>query len=88
MTVPITVLAQPDRYIREDPSFPMWHLDGVAWHDARPPFVLHRHWPQTVGVLDDKGEEIHRCACGALRWYGPGDPWIQEQRHARRRWLP
>ena len=54
------------------------HLDGVPWHQAPAPPLLHRHWPQTTSTA------AHRCACGALRVPTDGAPWLPELLRARR----
>lgn len=62
---------------------PIWHLSGVAWHDAPSPFILHRHWAQTVGIVS--GDEVWRCPCGAHG--GPYDRWVLlDRRDVSWRW--
>ena len=64
----------------------MWNLNGVLRCDHEPPSWFHRHWAQTVGVVDD---EVWRCPCGAFG--GPGQPWVhlhwREIRRRKPRWI-
>ena len=60
------------------------HLDGVPWHDALPPFWLHRCRAQTRG-RGVRGELIERCACGAIRFeHLPG--WGERNQRRRDTW--
>ncbi len=53
-------------------GLPIWHLDGVAWHEIEPPTRWHKHWVQTCGRVGNG--YIERCPCGAI---GQGDGvWI------------
>lgn len=49
-----------------DRSTEIFHLDGVAWHEAPVPSRFHHCWPQTRGYVDYL-TLIERCACGAIR---------------------
>lgn len=55
------------------------HRDGIAWHEAKRPFPLHKCRAQTVGFLGL--DEVHRCACGAIRnskyhgWLRKNERW-------------
>lgn len=63
---------------REPEWLPVWHVDGVPWHQAPKPWRWHLHRAHTVGV--HQREEVWRCRCGA---YGaPGKRWRIE--HALR----
>lgn len=42
-----------------------WSREGVAWHDAPLPRLLHRCRAQTRGWVGFT--QIERCACGAMR---------------------
>lgn len=66
--------------IRDESSLPLWHLDGIGWYDTAAPPRRHKHWAQTVGLVDH--EEVWRCACGANG--GPKEPWVHITPHHAR----
>jgi hypothetical protein len=55
------------------------HRNGIAWHEAKRPFPLHKCRAQTVGFLEL--DEVQRCACGAIRnskyrsWLRKNERW-------------
>lgn len=76
------LIAHDDHHREESRAMPLWNLDGVAWVEAAPPPLWHRHWAQTVALLW-LGEEMWRCPCGAHG--APHRPWIHLSRDAARR---
>jgi hypothetical protein len=60
----------------------IWHLDGVAWHDAPIPWRLHRCWAQTFGYVN-WFTPIQRCACGAANFDDCG--WVEKNERRRHR---
>lgn len=79
-----TIVTRNDRYVQAE-DFPVWHLDGVMWLDARPPFVIHRHRPQSVFRDFRYPYEVgFICACGATG--GPHDRWVRADRPRVRFW--
>jgi hypothetical protein len=51
-------------------------LGGVAWFDAPVPARLHECWVQTRGWVGF--DQVHRCACGAIRNPRFGGGWIDK----------
>jgi len=64
---------------RENLPGPLVHRDDVPWSEAPRPFVFHRCFAQTQGVID--GTMIRRCPCGGISIsFGP---WME--RNSRRK---
>lgn len=55
------------------------HRDGIAWHEAKRPFPLHKCRAQTTGFIGLQA--VERCACGAIRgnnysgWLRKNERW-------------
>lgn len=59
-----TFVEDPDT--ADDPRTEIYHRDGIPWHEAPQPRLLHRHRIQTYGFLD-YFTRFDRCSCGAIR---------------------
>jgi hypothetical protein len=51
------------------------HRNGVAWHEAKRPFPLHKCRAQTTGYIGIS--EVQRCACGGIR-NGKHHGWLRK----------
>lgn len=50
-------------------------LNGVPWHEAPLPPRIHKCFVQTRGWIGF--DEVHRCACGAIRNPRFGGHWLE-----------
>jgi hypothetical protein len=64
------------KYRSKDRRLEVFHLDGVAWHDAPLPDRIHRCQAQTR-AWTNWFTRVERCACGSLRCDKRG-PWIDK----------
>lgn len=55
------------------------HVDGVPWHEAPRPRLLHRCRVQTSAQVDERLFE--RCPCGAIRI--DGGTWLERNSRGR-----
>lgn len=61
------------------------HTDGIPWWEApRPRRLFHRHTIQTRALCEEC-YEIHRCACGAIRFSDDGLGWTADRNPRFRR---
>jgi hypothetical protein len=51
----------------DDGRTEIYHLDGLAWHDAPLPLTVHTCRPQTRAWMN-WFIFVERCACGAIRY--------------------
>jgi hypothetical protein len=70
------------KYVMEAANpLPVFHLEGVPWHEAPIPPHWHRCSAQTKGTINHF-TEVERCACGAVRFDGYGR-WIEKNQRRR-----